>query len=121
MFGKAFDGNVIKRIWALCPAVSARRRALGLRVVLTFTLMQLMIPLIIRYATDHGMQQDGSHSALTWAVVGFPRRDRHQLRASYAMTSSAAWPKTCSSTFAGRCSPSAARLAFLHGRTTSAA
>jgi len=70
MFGKAFDGNVIKRIWAF---VRPYRRDVVLSVcaVLTFTLMQLMIPLIIRYAIDHGMQQDGSHSALTWAVVVF--------------------------------------------------
>ncbi len=70
MFGKAFDGNVIKRIWAF---VRPYRRDVVLSVcaVLTFTLMQLLIPLIIRYAIDHGMQQDGSHSALTWAVVAF--------------------------------------------------
>ncbi len=70
MFGKAFDGNVIKRIWAF---VRPYRRDVLLSVcaVLTFTLMQLMIPLIIRYAIDHGMQQDGSHSALTWAVLAF--------------------------------------------------
>ncbi len=70
MFGKAFDGNVIKRIWAF---VRPYRRDVVLSVcaVLTFTLMQLMIPLIIRYAIDHGLQQDGSHSALTWAVVVF--------------------------------------------------
>lgn len=70
MFGKAFDGNVIKRIWAF---VRPYRRDVVLSVcaVLTFTLMQLMIPLIIRYAIDHGMQQDGSHLALTWAVVVF--------------------------------------------------
>jgi ATP-binding cassette subfamily B multidrug efflux pump len=68
MFGKAFDGNVVKRIWAF---VRPYRREVILSVcaVLTFTLMQLMIPLIIRYAIDHGMQRDGSHSALTWSIV----------------------------------------------------
>jgi ATP-binding cassette subfamily B multidrug efflux pump len=70
MFGKAFDGNVVKRIWAF---VRPYRREVILSVcaVLTFTLMQLMIPLIIRYAIDHGMQRDGSHSALTWSIVLF--------------------------------------------------
>jgi ATP-binding cassette subfamily B multidrug efflux pump len=70
MFGKAFDGNVVKRIWAF---VRPYRREVILSVcaVLTFTLMQLMIPLIIRYAIDHGMQRDGSHSALTWSIVFF--------------------------------------------------
>jgi ATP-binding cassette subfamily B protein len=83
MFGKAFDGNVIKRIWAF---VRPYRRDVVLSVcaVLTFTLMQLMIPLIIRYAIDHGMQQDGSHSALTWAVVVFLVAILINYAASYA-------------------------------------
>lgn len=83
MFGKAFDGNVIKRIWAF---VRPYRRDVVLSVcaVLTFTLMQLMIPLIIRYAIDHGMQQDGSHSALTWAVVVFLVAIMINYGASYA-------------------------------------
>jgi ATP-binding cassette subfamily B protein len=70
MFGKAFDGNVVKRIWAF---VSPYRREVMLSVcaVLTFTLMQLMIPLIIRYAIDHGMQRDGDHSALIWSILLF--------------------------------------------------
>jgi ATP-binding cassette subfamily B multidrug efflux pump len=70
MFGKAFDGNVVKRIWAF---VRPYRREVILSVcaVLTFTLMQLLIPLIIRYAIDHGMQRDGSHAALTWSIVLF--------------------------------------------------
>jgi ATP-binding cassette subfamily B protein len=44
---------------------------LSVCAVLTFTLMQLMIPLIIRYAIDHGMHRDGSHSALIWSIVLF--------------------------------------------------
>ena len=70
MFGKAFDGNVVKRIWAF---VRPYRREVILSVcaVLTFTLMQLLIPLIIRYAIDHGMQRDGTHAALTWSIVLF--------------------------------------------------
>ncbi len=70
MFGKAFDGNVVKRIWAF---VRPYRREVVLSVcaVLTFTLMQLLIPLIIRYAIDHGMQREGSHAALTWSIVLF--------------------------------------------------
>ncbi len=83
MFGKAFDGNIIKRIWAF---VRPYRRDVVLSVcaVLTFTLMQLMIPLIIRYAIDHGMQQDGSHSALTWSVVVFLVAILINYAASYA-------------------------------------
>ena len=70
MFGKTFDGNIVKRIWAF---VHPYRRQVWLSVaaVLTFTAMQLLIPLIIRYAIDHGMQPQGGHSALTWAMVTF--------------------------------------------------
>ncbi|MDM9624739.1 ABC transporter ATP-binding protein [Rhizobium sp. S152] len=70
IFGKAFDGNIIKRIWAF---VSPYRRQVILSViaVLTFTAMQLLIPLIIRYAIDHGMKPDVGHSALLWSMVAF--------------------------------------------------
>lgn len=70
IFGKAFDGNIIKRIWAF---VSPYRRQVVLSVVavLTFTAMQLLIPLIIRYAIDHGMKPDVGHSALLWSMFAF--------------------------------------------------
>ncbi len=70
IFGKAFDGNIIKRIWAF---VSPYRRQVILSVVavLTFTAMQLLIPLIIRYAIDHGMKPDAGHSALLWSMLAF--------------------------------------------------
>ncbi len=70
MFGKAFDGNIIKRIWAFVHPYR-RQVLLSVAAVLTFTTMQLLIPLIIRYAIDHGMQPGGSHSALTWAMIAF--------------------------------------------------
>ncbi|TCL71857.1 ABC transporter ATP-binding protein [Rhizobium sp. BK251] len=70
MFGKAFDGNVIKRIWAF---VHPYRTQIiwSVVAVLTFTAMQLLIPLIIRYAIDHGMQAGGNHEALIWSIVAF--------------------------------------------------
>ncbi|MFS2174528.1 ABC transporter ATP-binding protein [Rhizobium pisi] len=70
IFGKVFDSNIVKRIWAF---VHPYRRDVVLSVisVLVFTGMQLLIPLIIRYAIDHGMQPGGSHSALTLAIVAF--------------------------------------------------
>jgi ATP-binding cassette subfamily B protein len=51
IFGKAFDSNIVKRIWAF---VSPYRKQVVLSVaaVLTFTAMQLLIPLIIRGAID---------------------------------------------------------------------
>ncbi|MFS8145846.1 ABC transporter ATP-binding protein [Rhizobium sp. BR 249] len=69
IFGKVFDSNIIKRIWAF---VHPYRRDVILSVVsvLVFTAMQLMIPLIIRYAIDHGMQP-GGNSALISAIVAF--------------------------------------------------
>ncbi|MGM4913215.1 ABC transporter ATP-binding protein [Rhizobium sp. 768_B6_N1_8] len=70
IFGKVFDSNIVKRIWAF---VHPYRRDVILSVisVLVFTGMQLLIPLIIRYAIDHGMQPDDSGSALTLAIVAF--------------------------------------------------
>ncbi|CCM79390.1 ABC transporter ATP-binding protein [Rhizobium mesoamericanum] len=70
MFGKAFDGNIIKRIWTFVHPYR-RQVLLSVAAVLTFTAMQLLIPLIIRYAIDHGMQPGGSRSALTWAMIAF--------------------------------------------------
>jgi ATP-binding cassette subfamily B protein len=70
IFGKAFDGNIIKRIWAF---VSPYRKQVVLSVVavLTFTAMQLLIPLIIRYAIDHGMAPGGDRSALLYSILAF--------------------------------------------------
>lgn len=70
MFGKAFDGNIVKRVWSFVHPYR-RQVLLSLGAVLTFTAMQLLIPLIIRYAIDHGMRPGGSHSALTWSMVVF--------------------------------------------------
>ncbi len=70
IFGKVFDSNIVKRIWAF---VHPYRRDVVLSVisVLVFTGMQLLIPLIIRYAIDHGMQPDDNGSALTLAIGAF--------------------------------------------------
>jgi ATP-binding cassette subfamily B protein len=70
IFGKAFDGNIVKRIWAF---VSPYRKQVVLSVVavLTFTAMQLLIPLIIRYAIDHGMAPGGDRSALLYSILAF--------------------------------------------------
>jgi len=83
MFGKAFDGNIVKRIWAF---VHPYRRQVGWAVVavLTFTMMQLLIPLIIRYAIDHGMAPGGNPSALIWAIAAFAVAILINYAASYA-------------------------------------
>ncbi|MBY5317088.1 ATP-binding cassette domain-containing protein [Rhizobium leguminosarum] len=83
MFGKAFDGNIVKRIWGFVHPY--RRQVLwSVVAVLTFTMMQLTIPLIIRYAIDHGMSPGGDHSALVWSIVAFTIAISINYAASYA-------------------------------------
>ncbi|MGZ2504976.1 ABC transporter ATP-binding protein [Rhizobium leguminosarum] len=83
MFGKAFDGNIVKRIWVFVHPY--RRQVLwSVVAVLTFTMMQLTIPLIIRYAIDHGMSPGGNHSALIWSIVAFTIAILINYAASYA-------------------------------------
>jgi ATP-binding cassette subfamily B protein len=83
LFGKAFDGHIVRRIWAF---VSLYRRKVVWSViaVLTFTSMQLLIPLIIRYAIDHGMQPGGDHTALTYSIIAFAVAILVNYAASYA-------------------------------------
>ncbi|WP_454856169.1 ABC transporter ATP-binding protein [Rhizobium binxianense] len=83
MFGKAFDGNIIKRIWAFVDPYRTKI-VWSVVAVLTFTAMQLLIPLIIRYAIDHGMSPGGSSAALTWAIGAFLIAILINYAASYA-------------------------------------
>ncbi|HWT58515.1 MAG TPA: ABC transporter ATP-binding protein [Rhizobium sp.] len=83
MFGKAFDGNIVKRIWAFVRPYR-RQVAWSVVAVLTFTMMQLLIPLIIRYAIDHGMSPGGSPSALIWSIAAFAIAISINYAASYA-------------------------------------
>ncbi|CDZ59580.1 YknV [Neorhizobium galegae bv. orientalis] len=71
IFGKVFDSDIVKRIWGF---VRPYRNKIywAVLAVLCFTAMQLLIPLIIRYAIDHGMQAGAdSQSVLIWAMVAF--------------------------------------------------
>ena len=54
MFGAAFDGRVIRRFWSF---VTPHRGRLGIGVVavLVFTLTQIAIPLVLRYAIDDAL------------------------------------------------------------------
>jgi ATP-binding cassette subfamily B protein len=71
IFGKVFDSNIVKRIWAFVRPYRTKIYWAVL-AVLCFTAMQLLIPLIIRYAIDHGMQAGAdSQSVLIWAMVAF--------------------------------------------------
>ncbi|RWF48968.1 MAG: ABC transporter ATP-binding protein [Mesorhizobium sp.] len=54
VFGKAYDPRVVRRIWSFVRPYQGRI-FISVAAVLVFTLTQLAIPLVIRYAIDHGM------------------------------------------------------------------
>ncbi|RWG87339.1 MAG: ABC transporter ATP-binding protein [Mesorhizobium sp.] len=54
VFGKAYDPRIVRRIWSFVSPYRARI-FISVAAVLVFTLTQLAIPLVIRYAIDHGM------------------------------------------------------------------
>lgn len=71
MFGRVFDGKVVGRIWEFVRPYRAKM-IIAVCAVLVFTVTQLTIPLIIRYAIDNGMVAGGvDQSALLWAVGAF--------------------------------------------------
>lgn len=67
IFGRAFDGNVIRRIWRFV-APYRRQVVIAVLAALTFTLSQLSIPLLIRYAIDNGMAPGAPAGAL-WEIM----------------------------------------------------
>ncbi|MER8805516.1 ABC transporter ATP-binding protein [Mesorhizobium australicum] len=54
VFGKAYDPRTVRRIWSFVRPYGGRI-FISVAAVLVFTLTQLAIPLVIRYAIDHGM------------------------------------------------------------------
>lgn len=84
IFGKVFDSHIISRIWAFVRPYRGKV-ALAVGAVLAFTAMQLLIPLIIRYAIDNGMASGGAdHVALTHALIAFAIAIVINFGASYA-------------------------------------
>lgn len=70
IFGRAFDGRVVRRIWQfVSPYRRQVWRAIG--AVLVFTLSQLAIPLLIRFAIDAGMAPGAPLLLLPAIVVLF--------------------------------------------------
>ncbi len=69
VFGAAFDGRIVRRIWQFVYPYR-RKMIVAIAAVLLFTLSQVAIPLIIRFAIDHGMAA-GSRGALMAAVIAF--------------------------------------------------
>ncbi|HVW92092.1 MAG TPA: ABC transporter ATP-binding protein [Devosia sp.] len=54
IFGKVYDAGIVGRLWAFAEPYRGRI-FLAVAAVLAFTGTQLAIPLLIRYAIDHGM------------------------------------------------------------------
>ena len=69
MFGRAFDGRILARIWRFVRPYR-RQMAIAVAAVLIFTGTQVAIPLIIRFAIDHGMAT-GNSRVLTLSVMAF--------------------------------------------------
>ncbi|RJT41489.1 ABC transporter ATP-binding protein [Mesorhizobium waimense] len=71
VFGKAYDPRIVRRIWSFVKPYQGRI-FISVAAVLVFTLTQLAIPLVIRYAIDHGMATGRlDRSVMVWATGAF--------------------------------------------------
>ena len=71
MFGAAFDGRIVRRFWGFVTP-HRRRVWIGVAAVLVFTLTQIAIPLVLRYAIDDALVAgDAGLEVLRWIVVAF--------------------------------------------------
>ena len=71
MFGAAFDGRIVRRFWGFVTP-HRRRVWIGVAAVLVFTLTQIAIPLVLRYAIDDALVAgDSGLEVLRWIVVAF--------------------------------------------------
>jgi ATP-binding cassette subfamily B multidrug efflux pump len=87
IFGKVFDKKIVRRIWAFVRPYQ-RQVVVAVAAVLVFTVTQLLIPLIIRYAIDHGMAEGGTDlGPLRWAIVAFAATILVNFGASYLQES----------------------------------
>jgi len=68
MFGAAFDGVVLRRFWGFLRPYR-RKLLIALGGVFLFTLTQVMIPLLIRAAIDHGIAA-GAQGMRLLQIVG---------------------------------------------------
>ncbi|MER9303185.1 ABC transporter ATP-binding protein [Mesorhizobium sp. M0496] len=69
VFGKAYDPRIIRRIWSFVRPYRSRI-FISVAAVLVFTLTQLAIPLVIRYAIDHGMTAGRLDQSVMIAAIG---------------------------------------------------
>jgi ATP-binding cassette subfamily B protein len=70
VFGAAYDPKIIRRIWAFVRPYRGKL-LISVGSVLTFTLTNLAIPLIIRYAIDNGMKPEGGAQVFGWCIAAF--------------------------------------------------
>ncbi len=71
VFGKVYDPRIVRRIWSFVKPYQGRI-FISVAAVLVFTLTQLAIPLVIRYAIDHGMAAGkADRSVMNWAIGAF--------------------------------------------------
>lgn len=70
IFGRVFDGKVTQRVWQFVRPYK-RNVVISVAAVVTFTLSQLTIPLLIRYAIDNGMAPDAPTTILLGIVALF--------------------------------------------------
>lgn len=70
VFGKAYDPQTVRRIWAFVHPYR-KKIYLSVAAVLVFTATQLAIPLTIGWAIDGGMVAGGNTTNLIWAVLAF--------------------------------------------------
>ena len=69
-FGKAYDPRIVRRIMTFVRPYK-KQMLLSVAAVVVFTGIQLSLPLIIRYAIDHGMAPGADGTVLNWMVALF--------------------------------------------------
>lgn len=69
VFGKAYDPRIVRRIWSFVKPYQGRI-FISVAAVLVFTLTQLAIPLVIRYAIDHGMATGRLDQSVMISAIG---------------------------------------------------
>jgi ATP-binding cassette subfamily B multidrug efflux pump len=70
VFGKAYDPQTVRRIWAFVRPYR-KKIYLSVAAVILFTATQLAIPLIIAQAIDGGMTEGGNTQNLMWSLIAF--------------------------------------------------
>ncbi|RWH94386.1 ABC transporter ATP-binding protein [Mesorhizobium sp.] len=69
VFGKAYDPRIVRHIWSFVKPYQ-NRIFISVAAVLVFTLTQLAIPLVIRYAIDHGMAAGRLDQSVMISAIG---------------------------------------------------